>query len=36
LRGAGNLCEPSQFSNDKRENHKSIIASARALRSAAH
>ncbi|MEY2510682.1 MAG: hypothetical protein QOE26_1445 [Verrucomicrobiota bacterium] len=34
LRRAGNLCEPAQFSNDKREYHKSIIASARAACSA--
>jgi hypothetical protein len=36
---ARHLCEPSQFSNDERENHGSaqnFIASAEAARSAAH
>ena len=36
LRRAGHFGEPSQMSDDERENHKSIIASAATGRSAAH
>ena len=36
LRRARHFGEPSQMSNDKSKNHKSIIASAATGRSAAH